>query len=355
MKTIVFLIATALLLSACLSDYADDESISVDKLKKAYYVGSDYKVGALYSINLEDTTMNQTELTINYDSKVFTFNQEVYVLEGEGEDNIIKIDPKADTVIYYASFAIWSKPSDIVPISANQGLVSFSSLNYLLVLDLVDGSKISKIDISSYAPEDGYAFASDIEIVGDLAYVMLTMPYSINSQVLQVDLTTLEVTDALELSYKQCSSIVQSQGSMIASCAGTSQWNDDLSVYASDENGAILSIDFAAKKVELLKSEKELDGKPSGSVFSSENYLFTVRESDSKKPFNVLDLDGGAMVSVPDVVASDGGFAYFSEDDLILVGDREESKWAVKIVVDNKVVKTLGSDKLPPYSIAVLK
>jgi hypothetical protein len=403
MKIKLLLTATALLLNACLFDSSDDESsqsepnldlskvmdsieidssmkidssIEIDSsmkidtivemdstvfayAKKAYYVGSDYAVGALYSINLEDTSMNETELSIHQDSKVFSFNQEVYVLEAYGADNIIKIDPDADTVLYQVSFAENANPYDIVPISSSQGLVAFYGVDYLGVIDLTDGSETAQIDISSYAPEGGAAHASDIEIVGDLAYVILQPSDAswnfINSQVLQVNLTTLEIVDALELSYKQCGSIAQSQGSMIASCVGTSKWNDDWTVETSDENGAIVSIDFAAKKVESLKSEKELNGKPSGSVFSSENYLFTVRESVSAKPLNALTIDGSTMVAIPGIVSGDGGFAYASESNIILAGDREASKSAIKVIVDNKVVKTLGSDKLAPSSIAVFK
>ena len=385
MKTKLLLTATALLLNACLFDSGDDESTQVEEhsdsskvvdntpidsgakidtamvslVKKAYYVGSDYKVGALYSINLQDTSMNETELSIYHDSKVFSFNQEVYVLEAYGADNIIKIDPEVDTVVYQASFAENANPYDIVPISSSQGLVAFYGVDYLGVIDLVDGSETAQIDISTYAPEGGAAHASDIEIVGDLAYVVLQPSDAnwnfVNSQILQVNLTTLEITDALEINYKQCGSIAQSQGSLLASCVGTSQWNDDWTVETSDENGAVVSIDFAAKKVESLKSEKDLNGKPSGALFSSENYLFTVRETISAKPLNTLTIDGSTMVSVPGIVSSDGGLAYSSENEILLVGDREASKSAVKIVVDNKVVKTLGSDKLPPYSIAVLK
>jgi hypothetical protein len=80
-----------------------------------------------------------------------------------------------------------------------------------------------------------------------------------------------------------------------------------------------------------------------------------VRESVSAKPLNALTIDGSTMVAIPGIVSGDGGFAYASESNIILAGDREASKSAVKVIVDNKVVKTLGSDKLAPSSIAVFK
>ena len=130
---------------------------------KIYWVASDYSTGELRAA--VDTAETALALEVYQDSKVVSFDGAVFVLERMGADNVVRIDPETDEVLYQESLGAGANPYDIVAADDSTALVALNGADKAV---FVSGVKNGKADavvcdlpvLQYFLKTGGSAFAS---------------------------------------------------------------------------------------------------------------------------------------------------------------------------------------------------
>ena len=324
---------------------------------KIYWIGSDYATGELRAA--VDGEATDLALEVYQDSKVFSFDGKVFVLERAGADNIVRIDPAADTVMYQESLGAGANPYDIVAADDSTALVALNGADKAVFVGIADGKAKKSVKLDRFAATGGQANPSAIAVVGGKAYVALERMAGYVADpvgmLAVIDLESRALVDSVKLDCVDPIDVEPFGGKLIVACKGTSSFDADYNE-TSNEDGKLLSVDPATFDTVTLATEKNLKAKPS-ELAAGDDLWVALYRSFGDEPVARLAIGKNELsVNVFDGVGDAfGGLS--AKGDRLAVGDRAFGNEAVRVLDGDKIVETLGGEKgsLPPYSVTFLK
>ena len=117
---------------------------------------SDFSSGSLASLDLGADQATVNILNIHSDADARTYQGDVYVVNREGQDNILVLD-SADLSTPLRQFSVGNgtNPHDIVFTTATRAYVSRRASTHLLIVNPATGDSLGSVDLSFSADEDG--------------------------------------------------------------------------------------------------------------------------------------------------------------------------------------------------------
>ena len=324
---------------------------------KIYWIGSDYATGELRAA--VDGEATDLALEVYQDSKVFSFDGKVFVLERAGADNIVRVDPAADTVMYQESLGAGANAYDVVAADESTALVALNGADAVVFVGIADGKAKKTVKLDRFAPKNGQANPSAIAVVGGKAYVALERMANFVADsagmLAVIDLESRALVDSVKLGCPDPIDVEAFGGKLIVACKGTSaydaEWNE-----TSNEDGKLVSVDPATSEVVALATERDLGAKPS-ELAAGDDLWVALYRAYGDEPVAKLSIGKSKLgVTVFDGVGDAfGGLS--AKDGLLAAGDRAYGSEAVRVIDGDKVVETIGGEKgsLPPYSVTFLK
>ena len=358
-KHLLVLIPAFLAFSGCSDDTGSSNGGNggKDSEAKIYWIGSDYAAGELRAA--ADGEATGLALEVYQDSKVFSFGGKVFVLERQGADNVVRIDPKADTVVYQESLGAGANPYDIVAADDSTALVALNGADKAVCVGIADGKAKKSVKLDRFAATGGQANPSAIAVVGGKAYVALERMAGYVADpvgmLAVIDLESRALVDSVKLGCVDPIDVEPFGGKLIVACKGTSSFDADYNE-TSNEDGKLLSVDPATFDTVTLASEKDLKAKPSELAAGDELWVALYRSYGDEPVAKLAIGENELSVTVLDGVGDAfGGLS--AKDGLLAVGDRAFGKEAVRVLDGDKIVETHGAEEgsLPPYSVTFLK
>ena len=133
---------------------------------------SDFSTGstAFLQAGTEEAEINV--LGVHSDAVVRFHNGMIYVINRLGQDNIIVLDAvDMSTPLIQFSVGNGTNPQDIEVVAADKAYITLYERSEVLVVDPRDGTELDRIDLSSFADDDGLPEAAQIVRVGQRIYV----------------------------------------------------------------------------------------------------------------------------------------------------------------------------------------
>ena len=328
---------------------------------KIYWVASDYTTGELRAA--VDTAETALALEVYQDSKVVSFDGAVFVLERMGADNVVRIDPETDEVLYQESLGAGANPYALVKADKGVGLATLFGADKVVFLDLATGKAKKSVDVSRFAADSGFANPSAALAVGDRIYVTLERmdanfaPDS-NGMLLVFDGKKQTLVDSVDLHCVDPIALAESKGRLLVACKGSSVYGAAPD-YAetSNNDGSLVAVDLSDMAVAELADEAALKAKPSQLVSDGSNVWVGLYRSygDEVVAKATIGDSKATFETVAGVVNAFGGID--AEGDLLVVGDQDYAGSGVRTFKKGKAGAVFGdADGDPaPISVAILK
>lgn len=327
-----------------------------DSEDKIYWIASDFQTGELRSA--ADGEATDLALEVYKDAKVFSFDGKVFVLERQGADNVVRIDPKTDTVVYQESLGDGANPYDIVAADENTALVALNGADKAVFVGIADGKVKKSVKLDRFAPKDGQANPSAVAVVGGKAYVTLERMVSYVADpvgmLAVIDLKSQTLVDSVKLDCVDPIDVEPFGGKLIVACKGTSSFADYNET--SNEDGKLLSVDPATFDTVTLASEKDLKAKPSELAAGDELWVALYR-SYGDEPVAKLSIGKNELTVTVFNGVGDAFGGLSAKGSLLAAADRSYGNSAVRVTDGDKIVETLGGEEgvMPPASVTFLK
>ena len=326
---------------------------------KIYWVASDYTTGELRAA--VDTAETALALEVYQDSKVVSFDGAVFVLERMGADNVVRIDPETDEVLYQESLGAGANPYALVKADKGVGLATLFGADKVVFLDLATGKAKKSVDVSRFAADSGFANPSAALAVGDRIYVTLErlvagVTPDANGMLLVFDGKKQTLVDSVELHCVDPIALAESKGRLLVACKGSSTWDANWNE-TSNNDGSLVAVDLADMAVVELADETARNAKPSQLVSDGSNVWVGLYRSygDEVVAKATIGDSKATFETVAGVVNAFGGID--AEGDLLVVGDQDYAGSGVRTFKKGKAGAVFGdADGDPaPISVAILK
>jgi len=165
----------------------------------AVLITSDYQVGALATLDLEDYTLRDTQTTIHSDAAVSVQGNTVYQINRLGMDSIRIYNAGSwSSPLIEFSTGESSNPQDAL-LCGEHLAVSLYARDYLGIFDPDSGEEVRQVDLSAWSDADGSPEANDLVVIEDRLYIALQQFEewaSDQGTILAIDCTTWEVLDS---------------------------------------------------------------------------------------------------------------------------------------------------------------
>jgi DNA-binding beta-propeller fold protein YncE len=164
---------------------------------------SDFSSGSLASVDLATDQTSVNILNIHSDADARTYQGKLYVVNREGQDNILVLDgDDLSTPLTQFSVGNGTNPQDIVFTTATRAYVSRRASTHLLIVNPTTGDSLGSVDLSFAADDDGLPEMKFLTQYGNRLYVTcqrldrnaFSAPTD-RSEVVVVDLVTDTVVD----------------------------------------------------------------------------------------------------------------------------------------------------------------
>lgn len=328
-----------------------------DSEDKIYWIASDFQTGELRSA--ADGEATDLALEVYKDAKVFSFDGKVFVLERQGADNVVRIDPKTDTVVYQESLGDGANPYDIVAADDSTALVALNGADKAVFVGIADGKVKKSVKLDRFAPKDGQANPSAVAVAGGKAYVTLERMTNYVADpvgmLAVIDLASQTLVDSVKMDCVDPIDVEPFGGKLIVACKGTSSFDADYNE-TSNEDGKLLSVDPATFDTVTLASEKDLKAKPSELAAGDELWVALYR-SYGDEPVAKLTIGEGTLTVTVFNGVGDAFGGLSAKGSLLAAADRSYGNSAVRVTDGDKIVETLGGEEgvMPPASVTFLK
>ena len=325
------------------------------------------ETGYLVSFDLEEESFGGDTLLIYKDAVMKQHGDHVYILEGPGADNILKLDPRdlsVGGVIYQQHLKDNINPTDLLIYSDDKGYVTPDNDSTIYVIDPGTGEIQKEIATSVYIyqpPVDTVPVAASPHAAAvvewrEMVYVLLQRragkPFVTGgtAKLLEIDPATDSITDVIDLQGINPQNMVLVGNSLYLSVIGIS-WG------TIGAGGGIEKLDLENGTSEMVITDTDLGGNPSrihhrsGDLF----YVAVGLSDNSGTPVMLVNFATGEIVYTLDEVGDASGGVYFAGDEnLVLVGDRGTPSG---IRLFNEAGSQVGgpfSPGLPPAGVLVL-
>lgn len=349
-------------LSACFFD--SEETVNNAVVSKdgcgsmLFAVGNNYKekTGRLYASSLDSSC--KWDISIYNDSRVESYGDYAYLLEGFGSDKITQVEAKTGKVMYQLPLATGSNPHSIGFVNDSTALVpSFGGPN-LYKINTKSGKVVDSLDLSALAASGTKSPAGeDILIKNGKAYVILQRMdakwKSANQVLIQVDPSSMKITDSVHLKTNNTFQLMEKGDQILAISKGNTDydanWNE-----TSRKDGGLELINFSAKTSEILIDESSLGGKPVHGAFASDGKLYVgVYKKFGSIPMALVDLSSKKVDTTDLIKNAWGSFVYDSKSSQLLVSDDDGAKTGIYAVKNWSKTGTYFADMIAPYSLSL--
>ncbi|MCF0216500.1 MAG: hypothetical protein HUK21_08515 [Fibrobacteraceae bacterium] len=314
---------------------------------------SDFNTGELRFIG-EDGEYTDEKISFIQDSKIFSVNGNLYVLERYGADNISMV--KNGKVEFQVSLEDGANPSDLVAIDSKEGWLSQEGSTELLKIDLATGKTKKNVSLKNFVVKGNVSpNAVNLEILGDTLFVLMQrldqFAATLPGLIAMFNANDGKLLDTISLKTPNPTSMTAYNGQLYVSTLGS--YNSNYGTDADNKRG-IEKISISKKSSELLVTGKDLGaGIYNMAVNPDKNIAYvTVYSEYGNAPLKAIDLESKKISAIKGINDAEGGMFFDSQKGLLYVGDRTAGSESLKIY-DGKEVKTVTGNKvLPPYSIA---
>lgn len=364
-------IAASVLLSACITskDNKDFEPIinepevpepivEIDSSSRIFLFGSDYSTGEISQVDLESTALNNS-IVFYQDSRVYSDGENLWVLEGLGADNLVKLPidyTSSDDIIFQKSLDDNSNPVDIAFSSESRAWVSLENTNTIIQINTEDGEKVSEYDLSQYAFDaDNFANPGDLLISGDTLFVAIQRRNGFSAGdlgvILLLDANSGDSLGTINLPMTNPTSMTLVEGNLYVSLSGEF-------FTGADSSRALVSVDLSDLTPSIITYDTDLGGSPTA-IQSLNNQLYVKIQSGYDDSFNAIEsivqMDPSTEV-VTEVYSGsvEGGFAYSQTDEAWIIGSRAAGNEGLVILKEGSESLIQFEDALAPYSIQVV-
>jgi len=171
----------ALLLTGCSSSGLPSSPPTVPtNSRTAFVVTGDFETGSYAVLPIQDPRAAAVDLgAVHGDAVARTYENQIYVVNRFGADNIQRIDPQQNwETVFQCSVGNGSNPHDIAFASPRKAYVSRYEESSVAIVDPsvgpdCEGFWIGEIDLSSFADADGIPEMDQMVIVNGLLFVAL--------------------------------------------------------------------------------------------------------------------------------------------------------------------------------------
>lgn len=364
-------IAASVLLSACITskDNKDFDPIinepevpepivEIDSSSRIFLFGSDYSTGEISQVDLESTALNNS-IVFYQDSRVYSDGENLWVLEGLGADNLVKLPidyTSSDDIIFQKSLDDNSNPVDIAFSSESRAWVSLENTNTIIQINTEDGEKVSEYDLSQYAFDaDNFANPGDLLISGDTLFVAIQRRNGFSAGdlgvILLLDANSGDSLGTINLPMTNPTSMTLVEGNLYVSLSGEF-------FTGADSSRALVSVDLSDLTPSIITYDTDLGGSPTV-IQSLNNQLYVKIQSGYDDSFNAIEsivqMDPSTEV-VTEVYSGsvEGGFAYSQTDEAWIIGSRAAGNEGLVILKEGSESLIQFEDALAPYSIQVV-
>lgn len=359
-------------LAGCFSDKGTDggdENPDTTSIADSAFIAvgmSDFASGALGFMQSSDSSLHTSSVAVHNDLALVAQGERLYVLERFGADNIMRIDPVTDKVVYQESFEDNSNPTDLVEIDSTLAWVSMGSASYMLGIDPATGKETKRIDLSAYAVEgQGSPNAEALTICGSKLIVMIQRledwAPNLPGLLLVADAQTGNVEDTIALHFANPAAMVclgSTQNDLFVATAGVLPWDGAI---VPDSSRGVERVNIATGTSTVLTTDVQLGGAASAiALDAATGTLYVgVYKSFGDMPVVPIQLStnlqevvsvGAPLTGIQDAM---GGMVFDQVAGLLVVGDRGTKPGLV--TWNGTTTKTVewGSN-LPPSSLAVV-
>lgn len=328
------------------SDTAIREVTIIDKPARSVYIfETDYTTGNIGMLNNKN---EYTSLqTIYDDGSIYSFKNDLYILEAKGADNIVKMD-KVGNVIYQKHLIDNANPQDIKFLNSNKAYVSCYAFNFLLVIDPSTGGIIDSISIDGFADTSSTTpFPKSMVLSGTNLFIVLqrltsSFGYVNNSIILKIDTNTDEIIDTLFSSVKNAGAMIELNDKLYVSSTGT--WNDVT-------DGAIEEFDLTTGVVKTIISEADVNSQITGVQEFDNKLLVNLQVYDASWNLTakiiVVDPITGTVTDTLEEVTEPGPAIYDNEKDRLFISERSVNNAGVHIWENGTYLKKVTTDIAP--------
>lgn len=326
--------------------------------------GSDISTGELRWIDKEGE-VSKSNLSFYQDSRVFANGSDLYVLERQGADNIVKIDPNKlesdgkKAVEWQVALDNNSNPVDMA-FDGEKAWVALQDADSLVRISTEDGSitKSIKLKKFSYKGENS-PYVADIELNDGNLYVLMQR-YTMDENFVTTypkgllaiyDASKGSLKDTIQLKTKNPSAIAIVNGEVFVATHG--EYNAGYGTDADDKRG-IEKVNVDKKKSELLISGEKLDGGVAFMVAEDDVVYVSINQGydanyTAKQALKKVDLSAKKVKDIEGFSDMSGSMAI--KDGKLYVGDRTAS--VIRVWDGEKKKIKLPKGALAPYSIAL--
>ena len=330
---------------------------------------SDFSTGstAFLQAGTEEAEINL--LGVHSDAVVRFHDGMIYVINRLGQDNIIVLDAvDVSTPLIQFSVGNGTNPQDIEVVAADKAYITLYERSEVLVVDPRNGTELDRIDLSSFADDDGLPEAAQIVRVGQRIYVSCqrldrntTWGPADNSFLAVIDIDSNSLIDVdpeiegiqgIVLSSPNPNTLIPVDQSIVVSTVA----------HFGDRLGGIEIIDTQNNRGSgLAVSEEDLGGDLNGIALVNDERGFAIISDENFAnyvvPFNLQSRQVGPALQslsggyIPDlavdgnrlIVADQGSFS-----------DPNSAGLKIFDATDYSLLRGPISTGLPPVSIAVL-
>lgn len=350
----------ALYMTACSdnSTSADDDPL---KPASVYVYGSDYKTGELRWVN-EDGVSDKS-VQFFQDSKIVGVDDNLFVLERIGADNLSLVDASENKVKWQVGLGDGANPSDVVKANKDEVWVALEGAAKFVKVAVKDGEITKTVKTKQF--NQGKATTPDLvdfEVSGDTLFALFqrseNYTYPAPGLLALYKLNNGDLLDTIRLAKKNPKGMGFANGKLYVASHG--EYNASYGTDADDARG-IEVVDFSKKKTSMVVDGKKLGGgvstfavDPEGTAYAAinkgydENYAGNV-------PLVKVDLSKKSVSTIDGVSDVEGSLLFDDVDGILYIGDRG-SKGGLYSYEGKKVKKIdAPKDMLPVYNIAIVR
>ncbi len=339
-------------------------SIGLAHANTAIVLTSDFSSGGLSSLDLATHTATNDVLSIHADARVRVRDDQVYVINRLGQDNIIVLEASdLATPLLQFSTGNGTNPYDIAFASDTKAYVSRYASTHLLIVDPTSGDSLGTVDLSAFADTDGLPEASELALYDNHLFIACQRIDRDNGFA-PTDASIIAVVDT------DTDTLIDTQGIVMAgkNPFGAEQRGDkwilsNVNTFGDLADGGIEVIDLANRETEGILLDESAIGGNLGTlamVSDSEGYLIVTDASFSNSVVRFDLITKTVSASLGD---HSGGFT----PGLAVLGDRlyvldqgsftDPASGGIKVydTQANTLVAGPITAGLPPNSIAFIE
>lgn len=359
-------LSALLLLHACSSETPSKPGASETSKHLGLIFTSDYVNGELRLLDIEKRKLLETSLSFHSDSKIIVQEDQVFILERFGADNIVELDAKKMknlkiSVLYQSALEEGANPSSIVSISPTEAWLGLEGLPKLLKINPKEKAKVIKeVDLSAFIVGDNLSpNLVDLALQGDTLWALLQRLDSyvpvLNGLVVLLDAVDGRVLDTIALQGKNPTQMYIENGSLWVSSLGAfnQKYGSD-----ADSTRGVEKIEVKTKKSSFVWTGKELGGGVSSFTMDTkaQKIYASITEEDGNTKVMELSLKEEKLKHHNTVRDASGFVFWYEHSQSLYIGDRSYDRPG--LLIYNKsagYVRAEAKDMLPPSSMAVIE